>query len=37
MVKLFVRLILLGNSIISDYKEEINLQKSTYLIEIYKK
>jgi len=34
MVKLFIRLILLGNSIISDYKEELNLQKILYLIEI---
>jgi hypothetical protein len=35
IVKLFIRLILLCNSIISDYKEDHNLQKVLYLIEIY--
>jgi len=34
MVKLFIRLILLCNSIISDYKEELNLQKTCYPLEI---
>ncbi len=32
-VKLFIRLILFCNSIISDYKEDINLHNPIYLVE----